>query len=69
MPDPSKEPPVFSKALNENLKDMGVLCTFKIKIEIQNLEQGGNQDQLPYPNQDQDAKPQSGSTCVLQSPK
>ena len=32
MPNPSQEPPMSSKALNEDLKDMDVLCTFKIKI-------------------------------------
>ena len=32
MPNPSQEPPVSSKAQNEDLKDMYVLCTFKIKI-------------------------------------
>ena len=33
MPNPSQELPVSSKALNEDLKDNDVLCTFKIKIE------------------------------------
>ena len=33
MPNSSQEPPVSSKAPNEDLKDMYVLCTFKIKIE------------------------------------
>merc|ERR1711954_249692 len=39
MPNPSQEPPASSKALNQDLKDMDVLCTFKIKIEsqIQNI--------------------------------
>ena len=37
MPNPSQEPPVSSKAPNEDLKDMDVLCTFKIKIENQNF--------------------------------
>ena len=37
MPNPSQEPPASSKAQNEDLKDMDVLCTFKIKIESQNL--------------------------------
>ena len=32
MPNPSQQPPVSSKAPNEKLKDMDVLCTFKIKI-------------------------------------
>ena len=33
MPTPSQEPPVSSKAPNQDLEDMDVLCTFKIKIE------------------------------------
>ena len=40
MPNPSQEPPVSSKAPNEDLKDMDVLCTFKIKIESKNLYHG-----------------------------
>ena len=40
MPNPSQEPPASSKAPNEDLKDMDVLCTFKIKIESQNLNLG-----------------------------
>ena len=32
MPDPSQEPPAPSKLPNEDVKDMDVLCTFKIKI-------------------------------------
>ena len=37
MPNPSQEPPASSKAPNEDLKDMDVLCTFKFKIENKNL--------------------------------
>ena len=37
---------------------MDVLCTFKIKIESQNLDHGCIKNQWPYPNQDQGAKPQ-----------
>ena len=33
MPNLSQEYPASSKAPNQNLKDMDVLCTFKIKIE------------------------------------
>ena len=32
IPNPSQEPPTSFKALNEDLKDMDVLCSFKIKI-------------------------------------
>ena len=38
MPNPSEEPPASSKAPNEDLKEMGVLCTFKIKIKSRNSE-------------------------------
>ena len=48
---------------------MDVLCTFKIKIESQNSDHRPIKDQWPYLNQDQDAKPQSGTSRILQSPK
>ena len=51
-PSPNQSP-------NQGLKDMDVLCTFKIKIESQNFEYGWTKDQQPYQNQYQDAKPQS----------
>ena len=69
MPNPSQEPPASSKAPHEDLKDNDVLCTFKIKIEGQNLHHGFIKDQWLYPNPDEDAKPQSGNSSVLQSPK
>ena len=37
IPNPSQEPPVSSKAPNVDLKEIDVLCTFKIKMESQNL--------------------------------
>ena len=33
MQNPTQGPPVFSNAPNQDLKDIDVLCTFKIKIE------------------------------------
>ena len=69
MPNPSQEPPASSKAPNEDLKDIDVLCTFKIKIESQNLEYGCTKYQWPYTNQDQCSKPQSGTSSILQSLK
>ena len=45
MPNPSQEPPASSKAPNEDLKDMNVLCTFKIKIESQNSDHRYIKDQ------------------------
>ena len=33
MPIPSQEPQASSKATNEDLKDMDILCTFKTKKE------------------------------------
>merc|ERR1712239_81261 len=38
MPNPTHEAPASSKAPNEDLKDMDVLCTFKIKIKSQNFD-------------------------------
>ena len=69
MPNPNKEPPASSKAPNEDLKDIEVLCNFKIKIENQNSDHGCIKPHWPSWNQDQDAKPQSRSSRVLQSPK
>ena len=40
MPNPSQEPAASSKAPNQDLKDMDVLCTFQINIESQNLDHG-----------------------------
>ena len=65
----SQEPPASSKAPNEDLKDMDVLRIFKIKIESRNWDHGCVKDQWPYSNQDPGAKPQSGTSSVLQSPK
>ena len=36
--NPRQEPPASSKVPYQDLKDMDVLCIFKIKIESQNLE-------------------------------
>ena len=44
MPNPSREPPAPSKAPNEDLKDMDVLCTFQIIIESQSLDHGCIED-------------------------
>ena len=38
MPNPSQEPSSSSKVPNEDLKDVDVLCNFKIKIEGQNWD-------------------------------
>ena len=40
MPNPSQECPVSSKALNKDLKDIDLLCTFKIKMESKNQNMG-----------------------------
>ena len=47
MQNPGQEPPESSNAPNQDFKDMNVLCTFKIKMESQNLGQGFIKDQSP----------------------
>ena len=69
IPNPSQESPVFSKAPKQELKDMDVLCNFKLKMGSQNSRYWGTKDQWPYPNQYQDAKPKSGTFSPHQSPK
>ena len=65
--NPSQEPSASSKAPNQHLKDMVDLCIFKIKIKDQNLGYWCIKDHWPYPNQDQDAKPPSGTSSIFQS--
>ena len=43
--NPNQEPQASSKALNEDLKDMDGLCTYKINIESKTLNQGYIKDQ------------------------
>ena len=69
IPNPSREIPESSKATNQDLKHMDVLCIFKIKKESQKLENACTKDQWPYPDQYQNTKPQSETSSVLQSPK
>ena len=69
MPNLSQKPPAPTNTSNHDLKDMDVLCNSKIKTESQNLEYRCIKDHWSYPNQEQDAKPKSGTFNVLQSPK
>ena len=69
MPNPNKEAPASSKAPSQDLEDIDVLCTLKIKIESQISEHGCIIDQWPYPNQNQDDKLHSGTSSILQSLK
>ena len=48
---------------------MDVHSTYNIQIESHNLEHDLIKEISPYVYQDQDAKPQSGASRVLQSPK
>ena len=65
--NPSQEPQASSKAPKQDLKDMNVLCTFKIKIDSQNTDHVCIKNQWPYQYQDQDPKPQSETSSILQS--
>ena len=47
MPNSRQELPVSSKAPIKVIKDRDVLCTFKIKITIQNWEHGCIKDHRP----------------------
>ena len=67
--NPSQEPSGSSKAPHQDFKDIDLLCTLETKIESPNTDHGCIKDTWPYPKQDQDAKPQSGTFSVLQSPK
>ena len=68
MQNSSQEPPASSKTPNKDLKDMDVICTFKITIESQNSKHGCTKDLCPNQNQYEDPKPQSGTSSVLHSP-
>ena len=54
MLNPIQEHPATFKAPNKDLKDMCILCIFKIKIESLNFEHGCIEHQWQYTNQDQD---------------
>jgi len=66
MPNPCQEPLAPTKAPNKDSMEMDVLCTFKYKIESQNSEYKCIKDQLPYLNEDQDAKPKSRTSILPQ---
>ena len=51
------------------LRGHGCSLHLQIKIECQNLDHWCIKDKWPYPNQDQDSRPQSGPSSILQSPK
>ena len=68
IPNPSQNPPVFSRAPNQDFKDMEVLCIIKIKIESQHLELGFTKNQWPYPIQDLDDKSQSDLPVSSRTP-
>ena len=55
MSNPSQEPSASSKAKTQDLGDMDVLCTFKIKIESQNLDHGYIKIKMPNPSQESPA--------------
>ena len=50
MPNPYEEKSASSKATNQDLMDMEILCAFKINLGSQNLDQGFIKAQGLYPN-------------------
>ena len=69
MQNPIQEPPASSKAPYEDLKNMDDLCSSKINIESQSSEHRCIKDRGQYPNEDQDAKPQSGTSSPPPKPQ
>ena len=53
----SQEPPISSKAPNNDLRDMDDLCNFKVKMENLNLENECINQYQQHQNQDPNAKP------------
>ena len=68
MPNPSEEPQVSSKVPNEDLKEIDVLCTSKIKTGYKNMDHGCIRDKQPYPNQDQDPNPSQDPPASPKAP-
>ena len=69
MPNPSQEPSASSKAPNEDLKGHGCSLHLLNQDREQKFKSWCIKHQWPYPNQDPDAKPQSWTSSMLQSPK
>ena len=68
IPSPSLEHPVSSQAQNEDLKDINVLCTLKIKIESQYLGYGCTKDHWSYQNQEQMPNPSQEPSASSKTP-
>ena len=66
--NPNQEPPVSSKGLNQDLKDLYLLCTFRIKIEHKTYDVEYIINLWPNPNQDQDNKIYQIPARKLQQP-
>ena len=64
----SQEHPASSKAPNQDLKDMNVLCTLQIKIKSQNSEYGCIKDHWPYPSLDPDENPSQEPPVASETP-
>ena len=69
MQNPNQEPPVSSKAPNQDLKDMDVLCTFKIKKVSPNMEHLFTKDQQLYTNQEKGVNPIQEPPVFSKAPK
>ena len=55
--NPNQDPEASFEAKSQDLNNMDVLCTFKIKTESKKSEYGSTKDQWSYPNQDQMPNP------------
>ena len=66
-PNSSQEPQAPTKAPNQDLKDMDILCNFKIKIKSHNMDVTKTSDHIQI--QDQDVNSQLETYSILKSPK
>ena len=69
MATPSQEPPESPKAPNLDFKHMGVLCTFKIKIDKPKFGLWYYQRPMAISKSRSRCQPQSGTSSILQMPK
>ena len=69
MANPIPEPSASTKVHNQDLKKIDVLSHSKSRQRAKIWIIGVSKTGIHHPNQDQDDKPQSGASSVIQRPK